>query len=293
MEPLLWNPKKFRTTVFDVGMHDGADTAFYLHQGCAVLAIEADPTLAAAGSDRFQNSIQNGQLHVLNVGIAQQTSTAAFWICDDHTPWNSFDVRIASRNGSRCHPINVPTWRFEDVLDRFGIPEYLKIDIEGHDWLCVQALGQNRLPRFISVESECVGDGETLSEDESLRMLNLLRDAGYSRFKLVAPEDFRTITYPDRLRFVRRLLDSAAYGKLSRFGLGLLARPFTVRRRLERLNGTYEFKDGSSGPWGKGLLGKWSSYEDARRTYLGLRNEYFERRLGETYAFWFDWHATA
>src|SRR5205807_8636106 len=48
------NPRKFGRTVFDVGMHDGADTAFYLHQGCAVLAIEADPALAAAGRRRFR-----------------------------------------------------------------------------------------------------------------------------------------------------------------------------------------------------------------------------------------------
>ena len=34
--------------IFDVGMNNGDDTAYYLHLGCRVVAVEADPVLAAA-----------------------------------------------------------------------------------------------------------------------------------------------------------------------------------------------------------------------------------------------------
>lgn len=291
-EPLLWRPLQFGKVTFDVGMHDGTDTAFYLHQGHAVLAVEADPTLAAAAAHRFRDEIRSGQLHVLNVGIAEQKGRATFWICDDNSVWNSFDVRIASRNGSRHHPITIETWRFADVLRTFAVPEYLKIDIEGADALCVGDLRRGSLPRFISVESECVGDGVTLTDDEAVRMLSLLRDAGYCRFKLVSQDDFRTATYPDRWSGARRLLDSAAYGKLSRLGLKRFAERVTTRGRLERLNGGYRFPVGSTGPWGGGLLGRWSDYESARSAYLALRSEFFARPDAITYAFWYDWHAT-
>ena len=36
-----------RGVIFDVGMHDGIDTASYLAQGYDVLAIEGNPALAA------------------------------------------------------------------------------------------------------------------------------------------------------------------------------------------------------------------------------------------------------
>jgi hypothetical protein len=46
-----WNPTSYRGLIFDIGMHDGSDTAFYLHQGYAVVGVEADPTLAAHAHD--------------------------------------------------------------------------------------------------------------------------------------------------------------------------------------------------------------------------------------------------
>src|SRR5262249_43993247 len=290
--PAAWKPKNFRSPVFDVGMHDGTDTAFYLHQGHAVLAIEADPALAEAGARRFADAVARGQLHVLNVGIAEAAGTASFWICEDHSVWNSFDVQVASRNGSRHHPISISTWRFGEVIDRFGVPVYLKIDIEGADALCVRDLRRDALPKFISVESECVGDGEVLANESAIRMLDLLRDAGYTRFKLVSQCDFTTARYPDRWRFVRSVIDSVAFGKLSRLGVGGLAKPLTARERLRKRKDGYQFECGGRGPWADGLLGRWSSYADARNIYLQLRDQFFSRPDVKPYAFWYDWHAS-
>jgi len=49
---------------------------------------------------------------------------------------------------------------------------------------------------------------------------------------------------------------------------------------------------GSTGPWGNGLLGRWSAYEEARQTYLRLRDRFFANSQAKTHAFWYDWHAT-
>ena len=126
-----WNPDQFKGVIFDVGMHDGTDTASYLSRGYAVLAIEADPTLVSSGAERFDDAIRRGQLQILNIGIGEQEGASTFWICDDNSVWNSFDERIASRNGCRHHAIRIVSRPFRAVLDEFGVPEYLKIDIEG------------------------------------------------------------------------------------------------------------------------------------------------------------------
>ena len=288
---ITWNPAKFTGVIFDVGMHDGADTAFYLHQGYAVLAIEADPVLASRGSERFAAAIDAGQLQILNVGIATRTGCATFWICDDNSLWSSLDRTIASRNHSRHHPVDIETQRFSQILDTFGVPEYLKIDIEGFDSLCVADLDRRRLPRFISVESECVGDGVTLADSEATAMLTLLRDAGYTRFRLVSQDEFRAVSYPDRWRALRRLIDSAAYGKLRRLRLTAIAKPLAYQSRLLARN-QYQFACGGTGPWGPGLPGRWVDYETARTMYLALREEYFRNSAAKTYSFWYDWHAT-
>ena len=281
----------FKGLIFDVGMHDGSDTAFYLQQGYAVVAIEADPDLASAAAARFAAAINDGQLTILNVGIAERAGKATFWIADDNSVWNSFDVRIASRNGGRHHAIQIETTRFEDVLKTFGVPVYLKVDIEGYDALCVKDVGPGRLPRFISVESECAGDGDELSPKQAVQMLDLLRDAGYRRFKLISQDGFRTAGSTDLWKAVRRVLESAAYGKLRAPGFSSVARRLCHQDRLQRRN-QFQFACGSTGPWGPGLLGRWRDYQAARTMYLRLREQYFRQNGVKTYSFWYDWHAT-
>jgi hypothetical protein len=90
----------------------------------------------------------------------------------------------------------------------------------------------------------------------------------------------------------RKIIDSAAYGRLGKLHLGPLVRRFSTRARLERLNGGRPPTCGSAGPWGNGLLGRWSTYEVARQTYLRLRDRFFANTAAKTYAFWYDWHAT-
>jgi FkbM family methyltransferase len=178
---------KTRDLIFDVGLNVGQDTAFYLSRGYRVVAIEADPILAEAARKRFCHDIEAGNLEIVNAGIAAHEGITEFWICDGKSEFNSFHKDIAARDGYPHHRIEVPTVRFASVLERFGTPYFLKIDIEGNDVLCLGDLSPSSLPRFISVESECTtGDGATSVED-GLLVLRTLRDLGYRRFQADRP----------------------------------------------------------------------------------------------------------
>lgn len=60
------------------------------------------------------------------------------------------------------------------MFDFYGVPYYLKCDIEGADGLFVrQLLEEKRRPHFVSVEAI------------SLELLALLYGAGYDRFQIV------------------------------------------------------------------------------------------------------------
>ena len=92
---------------YDVGMHNAAAAAYYLHRGFRVVAIEADPSLVSQAHKRFELEISAGKLTILSVGIAQEAGVFPFWICEPNSEWNSFDRRIASRDGSPHHQIKV------------------------------------------------------------------------------------------------------------------------------------------------------------------------------------------
>src|SRR5215472_11513197 len=104
--------------IFDVGMNNGDDTAYYLHKGYRVVAVEADPTLVDGARDRFHDQVRDGQLELVNVAIGPERGTARFWICDDQSWWNSFDRRAASRLGLSHHAIDVQCHPFRDLLEK-------------------------------------------------------------------------------------------------------------------------------------------------------------------------------
>jgi FkbM family methyltransferase len=121
--------------IYDVGMNNGDDTAYYMWRGFRVLAIEANPELVQNALTRFAREIRTGRL-ILNVGIAEeQESVLPFWICDADSRLSSFDRGLASLNGS-CphHEIRVPYRGFRSILEEFGVPFYMKVDIQGYDY---------------------------------------------------------------------------------------------------------------------------------------------------------------
>jgi FkbM family methyltransferase len=130
--------------IYDVGVCDGSDTAYYLHLGFNVVGIEASPVMVDDLRRRFAGNIADGTLTILNVGVADSEGELEFWICDDNPHWSSFDQVLAARNGARHHPALVETRRFSDILCEHGVPLYCKIDIEGKDRTCeVFALWQH------------------------------------------------------------------------------------------------------------------------------------------------------
>src|SRR5690348_15936049 len=114
------NSAGYRGLIYDVGMHNGDDTARYLKQDYKVIGVEADPDLVLYVKNRVQAAVQSGQLVILNVGISESSGTGTFWICEDNTIWNSFVKELAARNGCRHHAIEIPVRALSEILDEYG-----------------------------------------------------------------------------------------------------------------------------------------------------------------------------
>jgi FkbM family methyltransferase len=273
--------------IYDVGMNNGDDTAYYLRCGFRVVAIEADAQLARSGGERFSKQISSGQLRILNVGIAAQEGELPFWICETHSEWSSFDRDIAARDGCPHHEVVVPCRRFGSVLEEFGIPYYLKIDIEGNDFLCLQDLDPERLPKFISLEAT--------NADLATRMT----EAGFKRFKAISPINFLPIELPpvpEQRRYERIQWMLKSRNPLIRVfrrfgGSNWLNRQQNFSRR--RADWTFPF--GCSGPFGEELPGRWLCHDELIDTYNRLLEMNKQKRPGlfwgeKVYSFWVDFH---
>jgi FkbM family methyltransferase len=266
--------------IYDIGMNNGDDTAYYLSKGFRVIAIEANPLLAQRVAGRFASEIASGKLQILNIGIAAQDGSADFWVNEVIDEWSSFDRELAAR-GHPHHSVAIPCKRLKSVLAEHGVPYYLKVDIEGNDFICIADLDRADLPAYVSVEFN------------HTNLLDHLKKLGYRGFKCIDQATYLAVTYPHSPEFE---MSSAALEMVYR---ALKMEPFKPWAEVEgqtflyslarkfRSDGNWVFNHGNSGPFAEGTNGNWLR---PRPLVRGWRRECRRRdRYGTPK--WFDLHA--
>lgn len=199
--------------IYDVGFHRGEDTAFYLRKGFDVVAIEANPLLVREARDRFAEHLAQGSLTLVDCAVTETPGAVRFYV-DTNTAWGTIRPEWVARNeklGSRVKTITVPGVTFESLLGRYGIPYFLKIDIEGADLVCLAALRAfGDRPTYISLESDKRSWAGLRAE------FALLRELGYSRFKVVEQGEGvarQRLPYPAKEgRFIQHVFENYSSG---------------------------------------------------------------------------------
>jgi FkbM family methyltransferase len=247
-------------TIYDIGMYDGADTAYYLECGYHVIAVEANPDLVDNAKQRFETQIASGQLTCVNAAISPNGEAVELNLSgQDLGSSTLFSDRIVKKRPIGA--IKVPGVTLHQLFEQYGVPEYLKVDIEGADRLCILALTPDTRPVFLSFE---VGD----DVDE---LISHLETIGYKRFKIINQNSFREFSSQ------RNMYDRIAHRVMRYMGY---REPLMVRRA-----GRFFTVGHSSGPVPWRSDGRWRSGD---ATYTILR----EARASNSLSGWYDIHAT-
>ncbi|RAM51244.1 MAG: FkbM family methyltransferase [Hapalosiphonaceae cyanobacterium JJU2] len=205
-----------KNLIIDVGVHTGEDTEFYLKKGFRVIGIEANPDIYEGTKKRLHTYIETGQLILLNFAISSQNQPVTFYINLDRSIWSTTSLDFMSRNeflGTRSTATTVEGRKFENILQEFGIPYYLKVDIEGADLLCLQALQSfGTKPQFLSIESTQTSWNDLLAE------LTLLKELGYKKFKAINQKDAPKQVCPFPAKEGEYIKHQFEYGSSGLFG---------------------------------------------------------------------------
>jgi len=134
------------------------------------------------------------------------------------------------RQGADSEAVEAPAIDFAAQLRAHGVPHYLKIDIEGADMVCVEALAaMAERPDYLSIESDKTDFAALVHE------LELLYALGYRRFAAIQQAVVSTPPY------VGRALDGAP-----------------IR---------HEFEPGGSGRFGEDLRSRYVSRDEVIEIY--------------------------
>lgn len=244
----LINTPKHQNLIYDVGMHKGEDTEFYLRKGFRVIAFEANPELVSSGRNRLKKFIDQGQLVIVEGAIVDEDAIKAgqkkvkFYKNDNNSVWGTVCTNWAERNvqlGTSSSMIEVDVVDFADTLQKYGIPHFMKIDIEGCDLVCINTLSKfSERPNYISIESDKVSFANITNE------INELVNLGYGCFQAIEQSTISKVQSPPVLP------KEGEYVAQS-------------------------FEEGSSGLFGAEIGDQWKSRDEILRQYRIIRLGYY------------------
>jgi FkbM family methyltransferase len=257
--------------IFDLGMHLGEDTDFYLKKGYRVVGVEANPTNVKECMARFEAQILQGKLHIISGAVVSNRNEGFVTFYQNvKSNWGTVEKDWAIRNlklGKPSVEIKVPIVDILSLVSQHGTPHYMKIDLQGQELTVLSLLkALASIPQHVSLNMAVwdniiikkIGSSSPTSEkmdftkvdfNSLIRVLDTFTELGYAKFKVVQQATIPGMTI-----------------------------------RTHDLNGVqfdYTFERHSSGPFGNEIAGKWVSYREAVELYL-----YQARNRG-----WFDIHA--
>ena len=232
-------------TIFDIGMFDASDTAYYLELGFRVVALEANPS-----ARRARSASASVAGFVGAAGLSQSHNIAGWIVGQILCSAQPILVQVFIFGGRVEHKrpagsLTVLGATIGELLHEYGIPRFIKVDIEGADRYCILPLTESTRPAYLSFEV-----GEDFEE-----LLNHAENIGYCAFKIINQNTFRESANLNRFR--DRLVRKLAYW------MGY-AEPLKIRRA-----GRFFVCGHSSGPVPWLSDGEWHSADYVRSILRG------------------------
>jgi FkbM family methyltransferase len=167
----------------DIGANNGEYSAAFLALGARrVVAVEPQKELADFIVSAFPREIQNGTLFVKALAVGAAPGVAKLYPASDAgksmSTLSPLFVEVSRANGqqwddSQIHDVAVTT--LDHLIAEFGVPDYIKIDVEGFDLEVLRGLSQpisllsfefNSQRNLIDIAVACIAQIETLGNYE-------------------------------------------------------------------------------------------------------------------------------
>jgi len=266
--------------VFDIGMNNGEDSAYYLHLGYSVVGVDANPLASAECALRFKKEIAEGRMRIVNAGVLRQPGEFTFYRNLQDDGWSSFDPEQGKKGGS-WQAITIRCITAQQLIAVHGTPHFMKVDIEGADFQAIESITQATAPDYISLELSSVDP-----------IIETLINLGYSSFKFVDGETYQpNPPIFDHQIGWRVLRKAGRVVPVIRSAISKLPGHLRAKSEFDPSGryspDGYPFTRYSSGPFGEHTAGSWLSPKDALRFFSQLKKDYGKANE----VLWWDVHA--
>jgi FkbM family methyltransferase len=207
---------KKEVLVFDIGAYNGDKASLFLKQDARVISVEPDRENFSKLKARYKD---NGRISVLNMAVSSQIGKAVFHVQQEGSPLNTLSTKwkdiLQDQKQSRWGAIpfsettyEVDTTTLDALISRLGVPDFIKIDVEGFEYEALRGLSKPvkmisfecNLPEFSEETLACIAHVHQL--DPSYRFNYSLVDASFAHEDFLSHAEFMKIYHSLDVRYM-------------------------------------------------------------------------------------------
>jgi FkbM family methyltransferase len=154
-----------RDLIFDIGANHGDKSAVFLKVAKKVIAFEPDKSNINFLNHRFY---RNSHFTLVPNAVSDKSGFTEFFLVNEGSGLNTIDKNQKENlNISKSYDVQVTT--LENEIKRWGVPDFIKIDVEGHELSVLRSL-------FILVQNLSFEANLSIKRSETIQCLELIHE---------------------------------------------------------------------------------------------------------------------
>lgn len=175
---------KNNTLIFDIGAHIGMWTTQNYNSNTKIICCEASPSTF----NSLKQNLKNLNVECLNYAVCNTKESIKFYDCDISTistinlDWIK-DPKSRFYNCTQYKEISIKTITIDELIKTHGIPDLIKIDVEGGEFDCISSLTEK-------VPNLCFEWASEMN-DVTFKCLDHLESLGFKNFYLQFEDNYK------------------------------------------------------------------------------------------------------
>lgn len=169
--------------IYDLGANVGGNLEYYLSKARKVVAVEANPELVSIIKREFSKYINQGRLVVISacLSLTKYQEKVEFFVHKFESGLGRFTTPKFEPENYRS--INVESITYGEIVDIYGLPDLVKIDLEGYDKEILAHLIDNQLlPEYLIFENQGAAFLDRILKTGKYDSFNIVPFYNFSKF---------------------------------------------------------------------------------------------------------------